>query len=349
MSPDLGHGFHADLNTDLGAPAPVAAAVRLMAVGDFDGDGRDELVLCPDLAGTAGNDLWAMEFDGRAWRHMTQIPGHRFAADINPDATRGVDARVKLVAVGDFDGDGRDELALAPDRPGTAGNDLWIMKLSGGTWRHLTPIADHGFLADVNADLGAATPVSFGVRALACGDFDGDGRDELIVVPDVGGTPGNDLWAMKLVGGVWQHMSPIPGHPFLADINCDVGGTSAPTRGIEALVVEDFDGDGRDELVIVPHGGRSELWAMKFVDGAWRHVSPIPGHPFVADVRGEPGPAGAGVRFALAGKLSGDRRAELVVGSDRAGTAGNDLWVLRASRARIFWSEFARTRGLLPG
>ena len=50
----------------------------------------------------------------------------------------------KFAAVGDFDGDGRDEVAIAPEATESRGNDFWVMDYDPGTqtWSHLGPTAD---------------------------------------------------------------------------------------------------------------------------------------------------------------------------------------------------------------
>ncbi|HBR51242.1 MAG TPA: hypothetical protein DEA71_14300, partial [Nitrospira sp.] len=62
-------------------------------------------------------------------------------------------------------------------------------------------------------------------KAVIAADVDGDGRAELIVQPDLPGTGGNDLWVMKYDPSrrAWAHLSPMAGHPFGADVNCDLG------------------------------------------------------------------------------------------------------------------------------
>ena len=105
-------------------------------VGDFDGDGRDELIIAPDTTGTAGNDLWAMKFDpaARRWQHISPIADHPFLADINCDASARTTGRgAKFAVVGDFDGNDHLEVVVAPDLTDTAGNDLWAMQFSGSS------------------------------------------------------------------------------------------------------------------------------------------------------------------------------------------------------------------------
>ncbi|MCU0568438.1 MAG: alpha/beta fold hydrolase [Oculatellaceae cyanobacterium Prado106] len=322
MSQIAGHPFAADINCDdVPGILPTTFGVKLVVAGDFDRDGRQELVVVPDTTGTAGNDLWAMKFDptARRWVHMSLIAG--LTADINCDDVPGVVPTrfgVKFAVAGDFDGDGQQELVVVPDTTGTASNDLWAMKFNPTArhWFHMSQIAGHPFAADINCDdVPGVSPTTFGVKFVVAGDFDGDGQQELVVVPDTTGTASNDLWAMKFdpTARRWVHMSQIAGHPFAADINCDDVPGVVPTRfGVKFLVAGDFDGDGRQELVVVPDTtgtAGNDLWAMKFDPTArrWVHMSQIAGHPFAADINCDdvPGvvPTRFGVKFSVKGSF----------------------------------------------
>jgi hypothetical protein len=172
---------------------------------------------CGDLASAFANDFWLMSFvrPGQPWGHVTPIPGHPLGADL--DCTN-LNFAARSAVAGDFDGDGRDELAVAPSVRGSGGNDFWVMDFdhSTGTWRHLSPIPGHGMDADFDC---SGTDVA--ARFAVCGDFDGDGRAEIAIAPWRSGTEGNDFWAMEFEPGIgWRHMSPQGGHPFNADFDC---------------------------------------------------------------------------------------------------------------------------------
>ncbi|BAP57934.1 hypothetical protein THII_3637 [Thioploca ingrica] len=57
--------------------------------------------------------------------HLSQNPGHPMQADID---FSGLEYPAKFAVVGDFDGDGCQEIAVAPDASGSKGNDFWVMK-----------------------------------------------------------------------------------------------------------------------------------------------------------------------------------------------------------------------------
>jgi Repeat of unknown function (DUF346)/FG-GAP-like repeat len=274
------HPMDADIDCS-GDQFPAKFAV----VGDFDGDGSDELMIAPNAAGSRGNDLWVMKYVGTfpqgMWQHMAPIPNHPMDADID---CSGDQFPAKFAVVGDFDGDGSDELMIVPDAAGSRGNDLWVMKyvpskFTPGHWQHMAPIPNHPMDADIDCS-GKQFPAKFAVA----GDFDNDGRAELMILPDASGSRGNDLWVMKYTGtfpaGKWQHMAPIPNHPMDADIDCS--GDQLPAK---FAVAADFDRDGADELVVAPDYNSisgppsfSFLWAMKyfgtFPGGAFDHIEP---------------------------------------------------------------------------
>jgi hypothetical protein len=314
---------------------------KFFVAGDFDSDGLTELVVAPAASGSRGNDLWVMKYNivAASWQHMAPIPDHPMDADID---CSGRKFPAKFAVVADFDGDGADELMIAPDAAGSRGNDLWVMKFDqvNGLWQHMAPIPNHAMDADIDC-----SGLQFSAKFACAGDFDGDGRAELLVAPDVGGTRGNDLWVMKYVGtfpsGAWQHMAPIPNHPMDADIDC-----SGLQFAAKFACVSDFDGDKRDELVIAPDAAGSrgnDLWVMKYVgrfpEGTWQHMAPIPGHAMDADIdcSGRQFPA----EFAVIADLDGDGADELVVAPDADGSRGNDLWVMKFDRAAGVWGHMA--------
>ena len=324
ISPIHGHPMEADVDC-----TGQQFGAKFIVAGDFDGDSLTELAVAPDADGSRGNDFWVMKYNvaGGAWQHMSPIPNHPMEADFDCSGTQFA---AKFAVVADFDGDGADEIAIAPDTDGSRGNDLWVMKFNraSGVWQHMAPIPNHPMDADIDC-----SGTQFAAKFAVAGDFDGDGRAELLIAPDTGTSRGNDLWVMKYVGtfprGAWQHMAPIPNHPMDADIDC-----SGTQFAAKFAVVADFDADGAAEVVLGLDAGGStgnDFWVMKFVGevpgGSWRHMAPIPNHPADADIdcSGREFPA----KFALAADFDADQRAELVVVPDADVSRGNDLWVMK--------------------
>ena len=125
----------------------------------------------------------------------------------------------------------------------------------------------------------------------------------------------------------WRHLSPIPGHPLQADLDC----SGLPNAG-RSVCVGDVDGDGQAEVIVqidAAHSGGNDFWVMKFdpTAGSWRHLSPIPGHTLQADFdcSGLPN-AGRSVTVC---DVDGDGGAEVIVQIDASGSGGNDFWAMK--------------------
>jgi hypothetical protein len=183
-------GFHLSTSFGIGATGEIG---RKVAVGDYDGDARDDLAF-------ADGQVWLGRGDGTFSPGVT-LPLSSYAFD---------------VVTGDFDGDGRPDLAFLS---------------------FLGPGRLHVFLAEPGGAFtqAAGSPVALSgdLESLAAGDFDGDDNLDLAVT---------DIFGMRVFvllndgGGptVPARFSPLPvraGYP----------------RGLAAA---DFDGDGRADLAV---------------------------------------------------------------------------------------------------
>ncbi|MEH1017214.1 S8 family serine peptidase [Micromonospora sp. CPCC 206060] len=182
-----------------------------MLSGDFDGDDRDDLA----LTGATGGSIPVAFSTGNGRFRLTNQPQQQFATWA---ATPGVQA-----VSGDFDGDGRDDLALAG---GADWNWLAVGYSNGdGTFRP-TPIGLPSFPA-----LARVT----GAQLLS-GDFDGNGRDDLALAGGTGWTTIPVAFA-NTDGTFTVTEQTVPGFPARA----------ATTRA--RVLSGDVNGDSRDDLV----------------------------------------------------------------------------------------------------
>ncbi|HEX4816785.1 MAG TPA: FG-GAP and VCBS repeat-containing protein [Nonomuraea sp.] len=256
---------------------------------DFDGDAR------PDVAVAAPYD------DARAGS-VTVMYGSGTTVKLTQDGAEPGDSFGSALAVGDFDGDRCADLAVGVSEefagkrvPGADGNG--VVQLYHGS-------ADGLVKGD---ELALAKPSSdrFGA-ALAAGDLDGDGRDELAV-----GAPGHRSGGAVTV--YWmkgrQPVQVTQRTPWVRQ------SPNVTDQWGASLATGDFDGDGRDELAV---GAPSDSVQ---VDGQ--------GSVTVIDVRGRrarqytqstPGVHGAAEKWdgfgaALAtGDFNGDGRSDLAIG-----------------------------------
>ncbi len=186
----------------LGTATPFAAGPTptSIAVGDFNGDGRLDLA----VANFGGPSVSIMLGNGAGgFGAPTQIA---LTAQLNPNA----------VVVGDFNSDGKADLAVA---------------MSYG-FSNITP--GHVAVLLGNGAGGFAAPANFAVggspNSVATGDFNGDGKADLAVANSLVGT------ASVLLGDGTGAFAAAP------DLIVD--------GRLNAIAVGDFNGDGKPDLAL---------------------------------------------------------------------------------------------------
>lgn len=172
-----------------------------VAVVDVDGDGSDEIITGPGAGG--GPHVRAFRPDGTLMMEF-------FAFDAS--MTQGIS-----LAGGDFNGDGRDELAVA--RQGAGESEVRVYRFVSGK-----PELAIAFS-------GSAPAYASGIE-LSAGDANGDGRAD-IVVSQLAGT---DVRAYTMGGVLLRSWQPY----------------AATQADAVRAAVGDVDGDGRSDLVVAP-------------------------------------------------------------------------------------------------
>jgi hypothetical protein len=289
-----------------------------------------------------------------AWRRL----GHGTARNGADFACSTQQIPPRFILAGDFDRDGQDEIAIIPSRPNTEGNDIWLMKFdpAAQTWRHMSPIPDHPFDADLDSE-------AFDIVAkfAVAGDFDGDGYPEIAISADLSAAGGTDnmddtcFWARKFdpASGTWARFgspaSPLPYGLAFGSKN-DFWSLHVPRLTTRFAVVGDFDGDGRDEIAIATTP--LQLYdPLPKIDSHYFIAFDLELHPGGAhiwrdmpELRGEAAAGGWNSsastysRFALAGRFRvGDDRDSLLISKKHVDGAfadvdpdlGNSFWGYR--------------------
>ena len=261
------------------------------------------------------------------------------------------------VAVGDFDGNGVDDLATGiPLDDGSVGSGctncggVVVRYAAGG--RGLLPGLAPTFLTQLNgtpdpdgADLGDR----FGA-ALAAGDFDGDGIDDLAV-----GVPGNSI-GFEGEGGVEIHRGQTTGIQVVADLFLVQGVDGMPNfRGSNdffgsALAAGDFNGDAYDDLAIGAFGDFAGVTAgsVTVVQGSPDGLRPAESFLMCQACQGLPDVRENGDEFGFsvaAADFDGDGFGDLAIGSPGEDGVGATLIVFGSPFSLLFadhrwWGQF---------
>ncbi|WP_232837440.1 DNRLRE domain-containing protein [Lentzea terrae] len=205
-----------------------AAQDEIPLTGDFDGDGKADIARF-----TRGTDA-------RVWVALSD--GTKFGAEMKWQDHFAADAEIPLV--GDFNGDGRDDVAAF-----TRGTDgaVWVA-LSDGTKFASTPVKWH-------------TTFARGTEMPAVGDVNGDDKDDIVAFA------GGDA------ADVFVALSDGTNFGSAAKWHDDFAPDAA--RG----AVGDVDGDGKDDILSFTNGqvtvasssgtafGTSRQWHANFAPG----------------------------------------------------------------------------------
>jgi hypothetical protein len=213
FQPDTGFTDGALPDVDL-PEDPRAISANEIIAADVDGDGRQDVVVAADVSGTMAVFL--------------QGASGRFSG---ADIVLG-NGEVRKSAAGlaaDLDGDGWMDLAQS-------GFDTFNVAL-------YSQVSPGTFGAMPDQELGTALTVRMG--AVAAGDLDGDGRQDLVVPsPGTAGLRISELaiFLQQSTGGFF----PVPDAQI---------GTPTTTREPQSVVAADLDGDGRLDLACTSSDG----------------------------------------------------------------------------------------------
>ncbi len=257
----------------LGTPTTPHVPMAI-AAADFNGDGKLDLAVA-----LLGNPSVLQVLLGN---------GNGTFAVVPTQATVGM--RPTAVAVSDFNGDGKPDLAVLNAAP--APNE----QTTPDIFNSVSVLLGNGDGTFTNAP-GSPVSVGFDPIDVAVADFNGDGKLDLAVLGDgIDLVTGNNVDATLtiLLGNGDGTFTPAPGSPV------DLGIKILPS----ALAVGDFNGDGKLDLAIANFATSTVTILLGNGDGTFTQA---PGSPVTLTVTVEP-------EVMAAGDFTGNGKLDLAVG-----------------------------------
>lgn len=207
--------------------------------GDVDGDGTVDLLTSAPYKAIGGPNA------GRVYVHSGRTGELLASFDGQPNELLGIG----IECAGDVDGDGRPDVAAGASGPGYGAGAVRVW--SGRTGELLLE------------RLGEAPGDSFGSNVAGCGDWNGDGHDDLIVgAPQHDGPAGADAGRVYVVSGAdGRTLATLDGEAAGDRLGSAVDGHA----GDRILIVGAPDaGEGDRGRVLVFRGGEGDALELAF-------------------------------------------------------------------------------------
>jgi len=318
-----------------------------LGAGDFDGDGFFDLAIgspgdqingdaigsvnvlygSRDRLSTVGDQLWHQNTFG--------VKGGGLAGDEFGAA----------LASADFDGNGRDDLAIGVPNDTHRGKTIGAVNVLYGTFRGLSDVADERWHQEEPGILGAGRDGDRFGASLAAGDFGGDGDGDLAIGAPNDSHGGIRKGSISVLYGQPGGLSAEFSDRYHQDTPGINGGGKAGDRFGLSLTAGDFDGDNRTDLAIGVPGDTPfdvRAGAVQVLYATAQGLQPTDDQRWYQDLAGIDGAGETGDSFGRSvavGDFDADGYVDLVIGvpgEDLSGvTNGGVLHVVYGTAAGL--------------